>query len=81
MYEIGDSFQVGFRLGTALADGRIKLSDFQVVYSGRSAKRGEQPLIHTNLNLWLDKTMSLGLAKSESSREALMLVLTLRKEK
>ena len=35
-------------------------------------------LLRTNLNLSLDQTMSLGLAKSEASREALMVVLTLR---
>lgn len=81
MYEIGDSFQVGFRLGSALSNGRVKLSDFQLVHSGRAAKGGRQKLVHTNLNLWLDKPLSLGLAGSESSREALMLVLTLRKEK
>jgi hypothetical protein len=28
------------------------------------------------MNLWVDRTMSLGLAKSEASREALMVVLT-----
>jgi hypothetical protein len=35
-------------------------------------------LIHTNLNLRVDQIMSLGLAKSELSRDALMVVLTLR---
>lgn len=81
MYEIGESFRVGYRLGTALANGRVKLSDFQLLHSGRAAKGGRQKLVHTNLNLWLDKPLSLGLAGSESSPEALMLVLTLRKEK
>ena len=33
-------------------------------------------LIHTNLNLWLSKPMILGLARTESSTEALMVILT-----
>jgi hypothetical protein len=35
-------------------------------------------LIFTNLNLALDQNISLALAKSEESREALMIVLTVR---
>ena len=75
-YEIGEGYQVAFRLGTVLPDRRVRLTDFEI--ARRSPKRGPQELLHTNLNLWLDQTMSLGLAKSEGSREALMVVLTLR---
>lgn len=73
-YEIGEGYQVAFRLGTVLPDRRVRLADFEI--SRRSPRRLD--LLHTNLNLWLDQTMSLGLAKSEGSREALMVVLTLR---
>ncbi|MEA2694425.1 MAG: hypothetical protein QOJ16_3812 [Acidobacteriota bacterium] len=75
-YEIGEGYQVAFRLGTVLPDRRVRLADFEI--ARRSPKRVPQELLHTNLNLWLDQTMSLGLAKSEGSREALMVVLTLR---
>ena len=75
-YEIGEGYQVAFRLGTVLPDRRVRLADFAV---GRHLPRRQaQELLHTNLNLWLDQTMSLGLAKSEGSREALMVVLTLK---
>jgi hypothetical protein len=74
-YTIGEDYQVSFRLGTVVAeDQRVKLADFQIVRRGSHAAS----LIHTNLNLRLDQTTSLGLARSESSPEALMVVLTLR---
>jgi hypothetical protein len=34
--------------------------------------------VHTSLNLCLDQTMSLGLARSEGSRDALIIVVTAR---
>lgn len=74
-YEIGEGYQVAFRMGTVLPDRRVRLTDFEV--GRRGPRRAPQELLHTNLNLWLDQTMSLGLAKSEGSREALMVVLTL----
>lgn len=77
-YEMGSGFQASFRLGTVMADRRIRLSDFRMVR--RVAGKPEQPLVHTNLNLWLEQWMSLGLAKSEASPEALMVVLRLRPE-
>ena len=33
-------------------------------------------MIHTNLNLFMDKTYSLGFSKSEESDNALMVVIT-----
>ena len=74
VYGIGD-FEMSFRLGTMLDGGRVKLSGFRIYRQSEGpTKKG----LHTNLNLVLGKTMSLGLAKSETSREALMVVLTLR---
>ena len=73
VYGVGD-FEVSFRLGTMLDGGRVKLSNFRIYRQSEGpTKKG----LHTNLNLVLGKTMSLGLAKSEASREALMVVLTL----
>jgi hypothetical protein len=72
-YELGSEYQVSFRC-TVLPQRRVRLADFAIVR--RQAKRPAQVLIRTNMNLWLDRTMSLGLAKSEASREALMVVLT-----
>jgi type II secretory pathway component GspD/PulD (secretin) len=77
-YELGDDYVVSFRLGTLLEAQRIKLSNFEI---GRRPARGKAsvPLVHTTLNLCLDQTMSLGLARSEGSREALIIVVTVRR--
>jgi hypothetical protein len=76
IYELGPEYRVSFRFGTILEDQRVKLSGFQI--ARRAEGRPATNLLQTNLSLWLDQTTSLGLAKSEASREALMLVLTLR---
>jgi len=77
-YTLGSDYEVSFRVGTVLAPGRVKLSDFRV--SRRNGRSGPQPqlLIHTNLSLRLDQSTFLGLARNEMSPEALMVVLTLR---
>lgn len=70
-YEVGAGYTVRFRVGELSDDGRVKLHDFQLLRRGR-----EEPMIRTNLILFLDKTYSLGFSKSASSPEALMLVIT-----
>ena len=77
-YALSSDYEVSFRVGTMEAPGRVKLSDFRV--SRRNGRSGPQPqlLIHTNLSLRLDQSTFLGLARSERSPEALMVVLTLR---
>jgi len=76
IYELGQDYKVSFRFGTLMDDQRVKLSSFRVSRKGEG--RPETNLLQTNLTLWCDQTISLGLAKSEASREALMVVLTLR---
>lgn len=70
---LGDDYRISFRVGTVLEDGRIKLNDFRI--DRRSPRK--VGLLHTHLTLWLNETTSLGLAKSEASNEALMVVMTL----
>lgn len=80
-YDLGQDFQVSFRVGTVHTDRSIRLAEFLVRRSGRvgsGASAKPKPLIFTNLNLALDQNISLALAKSEESREALMIVLTVR---
>jgi hypothetical protein len=75
-YALADDYEVSFRLGTVSADQQVKLSDFRVL---RRERRLAVPLLSYGLvNLRLDQPQTLGLAKSESSPEALMFVLTLR---
>ena len=72
-YQVGDSYSVSFRAGELASDASVKLYDFRLFRRGR-----EEPMIHTNLNLFLDKTYSLGFSKSEDSDTALMVVITCR---
>ena len=70
---LGDEYRVDFRMGRLEADRRIKLHGFRIF---RGAEREEpKPLIHTNINLRLDQPMVLGLARTEASERALMVVL------
>lgn len=72
-YQVGGSYSVGFRVGELGSDESIKLYDFRLFRHGR-----EEPMIHTNLNLFVGKTYSLGFSKSEDSETALMVVITCR---
>ena len=73
-YEIGGGFEVSFRPGMVTANRGLRLSDFRVL---RRKQQWEfQTLLHTHLNLTLDQTVALTLAKSEASPDALMVVLT-----
>jgi hypothetical protein len=76
-YQIGEDYRVSFRLGTLLADKRVKLHGFRVARAGPAGQsEAERQLIHTNLNLWLGQTMILGLTPDEASQAALLIVLT-----
>jgi hypothetical protein len=77
IYELGPEFRVSFRFGTLLEGQRVKLSNFKI--SRRVEGRPEAMLLQTNLNIQCDRTTNLGLARSEDSPEALMVVLTLRR--
>lgn len=73
-YEVGEEYQVDFRLGK-MNGRRLNLQGFRVLRLGDDGNL--RPLIHTNLNLSLDQPLVLGLAKTESSDRALMVVLQL----
>jgi hypothetical protein len=64
---------VRFQVGDLTAGGQVKLRDFRLYRRGT-----DEPVIRTHLNLFMDKTYTLGFAKSEDSPTALMLVLTCR---
>ncbi len=75
--DLGPDYEVDFRLGLVGADRRIKLHGFRVLR--REGDSDTKALIHTNLNLQLDKPMVLGLARTEESEHALMVVLHCRR--
>lgn len=75
-HEVGERYGVSFRMGSVEPGDRVRLHDFKVWHAdGGDGDRGE-PLVEATLNLWLDKPKVLGLANSESSDHALMVVLT-----
>lgn len=77
-YDLGGGYQISLRLGAALADGRIRATKFSVT---RQSKAGAAPakLFQAHLNLRLNQTNVLGFAKDEASREALIVVVTVRR--
>jgi hypothetical protein len=78
-YVLGEEYEVAFRFGILTPDGqRVRLSDFRIARKS-DERKPDKTLIHTNLNLWLDQTTSFGLARTEASREALIVVLTLHR--
>jgi len=77
IYEMGQGYKVSFRFGSLSDDQRVKLSSFRIARQGGEGQP-EKILLQANVPLQCDQTMSLGLAKSEASREALMMVMTLR---
>ena len=76
VYELGPDYKVSFRFGSLTEDRQVKLSSFRI--SRHEEGKAEAVLLHANLMLPIDHTTSLGIASSESSPEALMVVLTLR---
>jgi len=70
--DLGDSYRVDFRLRHLLSDAHASLEGFRL---SRRTQGKFVPLIHANLNLDLEKPMVLGLAPSEASDVALMLVI------
>ena len=76
VFEMGNGYAVRFQLGTLLANRRIKLHGFRVTRGATPAAPDE--LINTNLNLFLDQTVTLALARREGSASALMVVITCR---
>ncbi len=72
-HEFGTGWEVGFVSAADVSPATLRLENFVL-----SRGRGEEarPLIHTNLNLTADRPMVLGLAQTETSETALMVVLT-----
>ncbi len=71
-YDLAEGgFAVGYRMGTVIGR-RLRLYDFRLARTTDP----DRALINSTLNIWLDQTMALGLARDESSPDALMVVLT-----
>lgn len=75
--ELGAGYRVSFHLSKIYGSRRVKLQDFRLL---RRSEKGLDELIHTHLNPHLDQILSLGLAKDEASRTALMVVVVCRED-
>jgi hypothetical protein len=78
IYDLGSGYRVSFRLGTILADRRLKLHGFKVVrVAGRPGAEGSSvEILHAHLTLWVERPLVLALAQNEGSDRALMIILT-----
>ena len=84
-YSLGEHYDVSFRLGSVMAEQRLKLSDFRIVKKpqrGTNKGRRLEPreLIRATLNLWIDKPFALVLARDDERQEALMVAISCRRE-
>jgi hypothetical protein len=75
-YRLGDRYRVAFRVGTLLG-GSLKLAGFQV--ERERAPAADRVLLATDLAVAESQPLVLGLARTEESDRALMIVLTLRR--
>lgn len=71
-YEMADGYRVSFRVGTMLANRRIKLHGLRLT---RVENQAEKELIHSTLYPWVGKPTALGISRSGDDRTALMLVV------
>jgi hypothetical protein len=80
-FTLGGEYEVSFRLG-AIVQGdeglRVRMSDFRISRHQRRIGGSQMP---PHLNVALEQTTNLVLARSEESNEALMVVFTLRQGK
>jgi hypothetical protein len=72
-FQVAGNYAVRFRLGTVVAEQRLRLNDFEVLLM---PDNGEAvPLLRSQLNLWLGRSMVFALSPGEGSNTALMVVV------
>lgn len=75
-FQVAGDYAVRFRLGTVVAEQRVRLNDFEVALLPDTGDA--VPLLRSQLNLWLGRTMVLALSAGEGSGTALMVVVRCR---
>jgi hypothetical protein len=75
-FDVAGNYTVKFRVGTIVLEQRLRLNDFEVIL--RPDGEDPAPLVRSQLNLWLDRTMVLALSPGEGSSTALMVVVRCR---
>lgn len=76
-YEMADGYRVSFRVGTLLANRRIKLHGLRLAKLQADGET-ETTLIHSTLNPWVGRPTTLGIPQSGTEHSALMLVVICR---
>ncbi len=72
-FEVGPEFCVSFRVDRGAEPGKVRMSEFRVL---RRTEGGDlKPLVHTHLSLEVGRPMILGMAPTEASDRALVVVL------
>lgn len=72
-FEVGPEYRLSFRLDRGAEPRRVRMSEFRIL---RKTGHGDlKPLVQTHLSLELGRPMILGLAPTEASDRALMVVL------
>jgi type II/III secretion system protein len=75
-FQVAGDYAVRFRLGTIVGEQRLRLNDFEVLLM---PDNGEPvPLLRSQLNLWLGRSMVFALSPGEGSSTALMVVVRCR---
>jgi hypothetical protein len=72
-FQIGGDFAVRFRLGTIVGAQRLRLNDFEVMLQPDTGD--PVSLLKSQLNLWLDRTMAMGMTAGQGSHTALLVVV------
>ena len=75
-FQVAGNYAVRFRLGTVVAEQRLRLNDFEVLLMPDNGD--PVPLLKSQLNLWLGRSMVFALSPGEGSNTALMVVVRCR---
>jgi len=75
-FQVAGDYAVRFRLGTVVAEQRLRLNDFEVLLMPDTGDA--VPLLRSQLNLWLGRSMVFALSPGEGSSTALMVVVRCR---
>ena len=72
-FQVGGDFAVRFRLGTIVGEQRLRLNDFEVMLEPDNGD--PVSLLKSQLNLWLERTMAMGMTAGPGSHTALLVVV------
>ncbi|HEV8240261.1 MAG TPA: hypothetical protein VGS57_12905 [Thermoanaerobaculia bacterium] len=75
-FQVAGDYAVRFRLGTVVAEQRLRLNDFEVLLMPDNGD--PVSLLKSQLNLWLGRSMVFALSPGEGSSTALMVVVRCR---